>query len=44
MGKIEGTKGDGNPIGKLTVSTNLTETEPPTKKHTWVGPRLPAHM
>ena len=41
-GKIEGAEGDGNPIGRPTVSTNLDpwelpETEPPTKEHTWKG-------
>lgn len=45
-GRIEGAEGDGNPIGRPTVSTNLDpwelpETEPPTKEHTWAGPRLP---
>jgi hypothetical protein len=42
-GRTEGTKGDGNPIGRPTVSTNLdpsefTEIKPPTKEHTWAGP------
>ena len=37
-GRIEGAEGDGNPIGRPTVSTNLdlwelSETEPPTKEH-----------
>ena len=39
--RIEGLLGDGNPIGRPTVSTNLDpwelpETEPPTKEHAWV--------
>ena len=43
-GKIEGAEGDGNPIGRPTVSANLDpwelpETKPPTKEHTWAGPR-----
>ena len=46
---IEGTEGDGNPIGRPTVSTNLDpwelpETEPPTKEHTQAGLRSLAHM
>jgi hypothetical protein len=37
-GRTEGAEGDGNPIGRPTVSTNLEpwdfpETEPPTKEH-----------
>jgi hypothetical protein len=48
-GRIEGAEGDGNPIGRPTVSTNLdprelSETKPPTKEHTFAGPRLLAHM
>ena len=41
-GRVRGrTEGDGNPIGRTTVSTNLDHTEllgiePPTKEHTWV--------
>ena len=47
--RIEGLLGDGNPIGRPTVSTNqdpweLPETKPPTKEHTWTGPRTPTHM
>ena len=47
-GRIEGAEGDGNPIGRTTVSTNLDpwelpETKPPTKEHTWAGP-WPSHM
>ena len=43
-GRIEGAEGDGNPIGRPTVSTNLDpwelpETEPPTKEHTQAGLR-----
>ena len=39
---IEGTEGDCNPIGRVTLSTNLDpwelpETEPPTKEHAWAG-------
>ena len=38
-GKIEGAKGNSDPIGRTTVSTNpepwkLPETKPPTKQHT----------
>ena len=41
---IEGTEGDGNPVGRPTMSTNLdswelAKTEPPIKKHTWAGTR-----
>jgi hypothetical protein len=41
-GRIEGAKGDHNPIGRTKVSTNLDpwelpETELPTKEHTWGG-------
>jgi hypothetical protein len=47
--RIEGTGGDGNPIGKPIVSTNqdpwvLPETKPPTKEHTQAGLRPWAHM
>ena len=40
--RIERPKGDGNPIGRPTVSTNpdpweCSETKPPTKEHTWAG-------
>jgi hypothetical protein len=47
--RIEGTEGDDNPIKRTTVSTNLDpcelpETKPPTKDHTWTGPRPLAHM
>jgi hypothetical protein len=47
MGKIRGrteeAEGDGNPIGRTTVLTNLDpwelpETKPLTKEHTWAGP------
>ena len=39
-------EGDGNPIGRLMVSTNLdpqelSETDPPTKEHTWAFPSPP---
>lgn len=42
MGRIEGAKGDGNPIGKITGSTNLDSWELPkskplTEEHTWAG-------
>jgi hypothetical protein len=48
-GRIEGAEADGNPIGRPTVSTNLehwelSETKPPTKVHTWAGPKPPTHM
>ena len=43
MGRIEADEGDGNPIGRTTVSTNLDpwelqETKLPTKEHTRAGP------
>jgi hypothetical protein len=39
-------QGDGNSTGRPTESTNLdtselSETEPPTKEHTWAEPRPP---
>jgi hypothetical protein len=48
-GIIEGPEGDRNVTGKPTESNNLnpwvlTETEPPTKEHTWAGPRTTAQM
>jgi hypothetical protein len=48
-GRIEGTEGDGNPIGRPTVSIyldpeELPETEPPTKEHTWANLKPQAHM
>ena len=48
-GRIEETEGDGNPIGRPTVSTNLDcwelpETEPPTRQHTQAGLRPLAHI
>jgi hypothetical protein len=48
-GRIEETEGDGNPIGRSRVSTNpdpseLPETKPPTKEHTWAGLWPAAHM
>jgi hypothetical protein len=47
--RIEGPQGDVNPMGRSTVSINLDprellETEPPTKEHTWAGPRSPIRM
>jgi hypothetical protein len=47
-GKSEGTEGDGNPIDRPTVSTNLdcwelSETEPLIKEHKEAGPR-PWHI
>jgi hypothetical protein len=41
--RIEGIEGDGNPIGRATVSTNLDswklpETKLLTKEHTWACP------
>jgi hypothetical protein len=41
-GRTRGAEGDGNPIGRTTVSTNLDplelpEIKPPTKEHTWSG-------
>ena len=41
-GRIEGAEGDGNSIGRPTISTNtdpweLPETKPPTKEHTQGG-------
>jgi hypothetical protein len=48
-GRIEGTKGDGNLIGRPIALTNLDpwelpETDPLTREHTWAGPRPMAHM
>jgi hypothetical protein len=48
-GRIKGAGGDGNPIGRTTVSTNLDpwrlrETEPPTKEHTQAGLTPAGHM
>ena len=48
-GRIERAEGNGNPIERTTVSTNLEpwelpETKLPTKEHTWVGPRSLEHM
>ena len=42
-GRIEKDEGDGNPIGRATVSTNLDpweflEAKAPTEEHTWAGP------
>jgi hypothetical protein len=39
-GGVEGAEGDGNPIGRPRLSTNLDpqelpETKPPTREHTW---------
>jgi hypothetical protein len=47
-GRIGGTEGDDNPIGRPTVSMNLDpwgppETKLPTKEHAWPGPR-PQHI
>ena len=46
-GRIEGAEGDGNPIGRPTVSSNLDpwssqRNKLPTKEHSWSVP--PAHM
>jgi hypothetical protein len=46
-GRIEGAKGEGNPIGRPAVSTNqdpleLPGAEPPTRQYTQVGTR-PQH-
>ena len=43
-GRTEGAKGDGNPIGRVTISTNLhpwelPEPEPPSKEQTWASLR-----
>lgn len=40
MGRIEAVEGEGDPIGRPTISTNLEprehpETEPPTRQATW---------
>ena len=48
-GRIKGTEGDGNPIGRPTVLIildpwELLETEPQTKEHTQADPRTLAHM
>jgi hypothetical protein len=47
-GRIEETEGDGNLIGRPTLSTNLEpwvlpETKPPITKHTWAGPWPQTH-
>jgi hypothetical protein len=47
--RLEGAKGDGNLIGRTTVSTNmdpsgLPEAKPPTKEHTWAGPWPLTHL
>jgi hypothetical protein len=47
-GRIEGTEGDGNPIGRPIVSTNLNtgelpETRPLTNEHTQPSLRPQAH-
>jgi len=39
-GRVERIQGDGNPIGRQTMSANLnpwelSETKPPTKEHIW---------
>jgi hypothetical protein len=44
-----GVEGDGNTIGRSTISTNpdlwnLPETKPPTKEPKWAGPWPPAYM
>ena len=49
MGRIEGAEGDDGSIGRPSISTNLDtwklpETEPPTRKHTWVGLRAQEHI
>ena len=36
-----GPEGDRNSTGRPTESTNLSETEPPTKEHIWAAPRPP---
>jgi hypothetical protein len=41
-GRVKRAEGDGNPIGRTTVSTNpdsseLPEAKPPSKEHTWAG-------
>jgi hypothetical protein len=48
-GRIEGAEGDGNHIGRPTVSSNLDpwelpETEPPTKDPTWTVLKPLTHM
>jgi hypothetical protein len=47
-GQVKEAEGDGNPIERTTVSTNLNpseppETKPPTRQHTWAGLWPPAH-
>ena len=47
-GRIEGTEGDGNPVGRPTVPTNLdpweiSKSEPPIEDHTWTGLK-PLHI
>ena len=46
---MEGTRGDRNSTENSVESINLDpwrllETEPPTKEHTWAGPRDPTHI
>jgi len=46
---IEGPEGDRNSTGRPRESTDLhpwepSETEPPTREHTWAGLRPLAHM
>jgi hypothetical protein len=48
-GRIEGIEGDGNPIGRTTMSIKsdpweLPETKPQTKEHIWAGPRPSTHL
>ena len=48
-GSIEGPEEDANPAGRPTESTNLapwylSESEPPTQEHTWVGTRPHWHI
>jgi hypothetical protein len=49
VGRIGEHEGDGNSIGRLTVSTDLDpwelpETKPPAKEYTWTVPWHPALM
>jgi hypothetical protein len=48
-GRTEGAEGDCNPVRIRTISTNpdlseLLETKPTTKEHTWAGLQPPGHM
>lgn len=46
---VEGHERDRDSTGRSTELTNwdplsFSETEPPTRDHTWAGPKAPAHI